>query len=76
MPTINTKDFFSVAEAAIRLGLSPDTLRQYIHNKGRGRTPCIAAFQFAPGMSWMIAKTEVSRYKKERQERGRPPNAS
>ena len=74
MPTIDTKDYFSVAEAASRLDLSPDTLRQYIHNKGRGRTPCIEAFQFAPGMSWMIPKSEVARYKRERQERGRPPN--
>ncbi len=72
VPTIDTKDYFSVSQAAIRLDLSPDTLRQYIHNKSRGRTPCIKAFQFAPGMSWMIHKDEVSRYKRERQEQGRP----
>ena len=74
MAKIETRDYLPLKKVSTILGLSADTLRQYIHNKNRNRTPCIEGFQVAPGSSWLIHKDEVKRYEKERKQRGRQSN--
>jgi len=56
------KELFSTAEAAEFLGLDKDTLRHYC----QGDTPRIKAEKI--GRDWMIPKTEVERYDRERRE--------
>jgi excisionase family DNA binding protein len=47
----------TLAEAAARLGLSPSTLRQQIHN-GRLRGRLV-------GKTWTVTEREVERYRAE-----------
>lgn len=57
MATIETNNLWDTATAADFLGLTPDTVKKYCQNGA------IQAMKF--GRSWMIAKEEVRRYKKE-----------
>lgn len=59
------------ADAASALGLSPDSVRKYCNNFDDGKTPSLKALQL--GRDWLIHKSEIARYKRERNERGRPP---
>lgn len=70
--TIETRDYLTCRQAAEELGLSPDTVRQYIHNASRNRTPQLKGFQVAPGTDLLIHRSELNRYKKERKDVGRP----
>lgn len=70
MPMIDTKEYFTCAEAAKALELSPDSVRKYCHNIKEGRTPFLEAIQV--GRDWLIHKTEIARYKRDRVGRGRP----
>ena len=56
------KEFLSTVEAADYLGLDKDTLRHYC----QGENPRIKAEKF--GRDWMIPKSEVERYDRERRE--------
>lgn len=70
MAQIETKEYFNCSRAAEALGLSADSVRQYCNNALKGKTPALQALQI--GREWLIHKTEISRYKKERNGRGRP----
>lgn len=70
--TIETRDYFTCSEAGRALRLSADTIRRYLHNAKDGRTPALRGMQV--GRDWLIHKTEVARYRKERKGRGRQPN--
>lgn len=70
--TIETNDYMNCSEAAEALGLSSDSVRRYCNNEKEGKTPSLKGMQI--GREWLIHKAEVARYKKERNDRGRPPN--
>lgn len=72
--TIETTEFLTCAEAGKQLKLSADTVRQYCHNKAKGKTPAFDGFQMKAGSEWFIHRKEVDRYEKERQGKGRPVN--
>lgn len=64
MATIDTKDYFTTAQAAAELELSTETVKKYCQKQ------IISGLKF--GNSWMVPKKEIRRYMKERKERGRP----
>lgn len=68
--TIETRDYLNCAAAALVLGLSADSVRVYCNNANCGKTPALQGMQI--GREWLIHKSEIARYKKERQDRGRP----
>lgn len=72
LATIDTRDYVSCSEAADELGLSTDSVRKYCNNDKDGKTPSIKGLQI--GREWLISKSEIARYKKERNGRGRPSN--
>jgi len=74
MPTIETKDYLTCAEAAEALGLTADSVRRYCNNFLEKKSPALEGFQMSPGADWYIHKAEIARYKKERNSRGRPAN--
>lgn len=71
MATIETRDYLNCSDAAVELGLSSDSVRRYCNNEKEGKTPCLKGLQI--GREWLIHKSEIARYKKERNGRGRPP---
>jgi hypothetical protein len=71
LATIETRDYMNCGDAARALNLSPDSIRRYCNNAKAGRTPFLKAMQI--GREWLIHKSEVARYKRERVGRGRPP---
>lgn len=71
--TIRITDFLTTAEAAKRLGVTTETLQKYCLNSETGGTPMIHAVRV--GRSWLVPKTEVARYRKERKRPGRPASA-
>lgn len=72
MAKIETRDYVNCGEAAEQLGLSADSVRRYCNNAGEGKTPWLEAIQI--GREWLIHKSEIARYKKERNGKGRPPS--
>jgi hypothetical protein len=70
MAMIDPRDFLTCSQAAKALRLTPDTVRQYCNNAKRDRTPTLDALHI--GRDWLIPKTEVARYKRDRQRPGRP----
>lgn len=70
MATIETRDYVSCSDAAALLGLSSDSVRRYCNNRKEGKTPSLHAIQI--GREWLIHKSEIARYKRERVGRGRP----
>lgn len=59
------KEFLSTSEAAAFLELDKDTIRHYC----QGENPRMKAEKF--GRDWLIPKSEVERYAKERREYNR-----
>lgn len=59
------KEFLSTAETAEALGLDKETIRHYC----QGETPRLNATKF--GRDWLIPRSEVERYKRERREYNR-----
>lgn len=55
-----------LSEAADRLGITPDTLRQQIHNGALRGTK--------QGRDWIVTEHEVERYRRERRDRSTPMN--
>lgn len=70
--TIETKDYLTCGEAGIELGLSADSVRVYCNNFPLGKSPAIKGIHV--GHAWLIHKSEIVRYKKERNDPGRPPS--
>ena len=70
MATIETRDYLTCQGAAEILGLSADSIRRYCYNSKIGKTPCLDAMHV--GRDWLIHKSEIARYKKERNGKGRP----
>lgn len=70
MATIETRDYFNCSAAAELLGLTSDSVRVYLNNGRAGKSPALRGIQI--GREWLIHKSEIARYKKERQGRGRP----
>lgn len=70
--TIETRDYLNCGQAAAALGLSTDSIRKYCNNHLDGKSPSLIGLQFGRGGEWLIHKTEIARYKKERSGRGRP----
>lgn len=68
--TINTDDFVNCKQAAKALKLSPESVRVYCNNAKSGKTPALHGMNF--GREWLIPKTEIERYKRERSDPGRP----
>jgi excisionase family DNA binding protein len=60
------KEFFTSAEAADLLGLSKDTVRHYC----QGDEPRIKGTKL--GRDWLIPRSEIDRYERDRREVGRP----
>lgn len=58
--------FFTVDEAAAELGLTVDSVRRYCN----ATKPKLIAQKF--GREWFIPKSEISRYRRERNAVGRP----
>lgn len=69
--TIETRDYLTCGDAAIALKLSADSIRRYCYNSTIGKTPSLEAMHV--GRDWLIHKSEIARYKRERNGRGRPP---
>ncbi len=72
MATIETDEYLTCKEAARALGLSPTTIRIYCNNFELEKTPSLKGMHV--GRDWIIHKTEIARYKKERNDPGRPSN--
>lgn len=70
MAVIDTKEYFTCGEAAQALVLSPASVRKYCNNAKDGKTPYLEAIQV--GRDWLIHRTEIARYKRERVGKGRP----
>lgn len=68
--TIETRDYFTCAEAADELGLGADSVRVYCNNHAEGKSPAIKGMKV--GRDWLIHKSEIARYNRERTGRGRP----
>ncbi len=68
--TIETGDYVNCAKAAKDLKLSPDSVRRYCNNALEGKTPSLNGIQI--GREWLIHRSEIQRYKRERTRRGRP----
>jgi hypothetical protein len=68
--TIDTNDYLTCVQAAKALGLSPESVRAYCNNESKGATPALKGMHV--GRDWIIHKSEIARYKKERNSRGRP----
>jgi excisionase family DNA binding protein len=62
--------FFTVEEAAQALGLAVDSVRRYCN----ATKPKINAKK--AGRDWLIPKSEIERYRRERNAVGRPTQAS
>lgn len=73
LATIETRDYMNCGEAAELLGLSSDSVRRYCNNFKEGKTPSLKGLQI--GREWLIHKSEIARYKKERNGRGRPSDS-
>lgn len=71
MATIETRDYMTCGDAAEALGLSADSIRRYCYNANIGKTPSLKAMHV--GRDWLIHKSEIARYKRERVGKGRPP---
>jgi predicted transcriptional regulator len=69
--TIETRDYLTCREAAEELGLTPASVRVYCNNKENGKSPSLKGIHV--GRDWIIHKSEIARYKKERNDPGRPP---
>lgn len=65
MATLETSDFLTSAQAAEQLDLSPETIRKYCQRK------ILASVKV--GRDWLVYRSEIKRYKRERQPIGRPP---
>lgn len=74
MAQIETGDYLNCGKAAKALGLSSDSVRRYLNNAKEGKSPALLGIQI--GREWLIHKSEIARYKKERQSRGRPSGAA
>lgn len=70
VPLLNTDDYLTCADAGEKLGLSADSVRVYCNNFENGETPAIEGMKV--GNQWLIHKSEVARYRKDRRLRGRP----
>jgi hypothetical protein len=70
--TIETSDYLTCNEAADALGLSAVSIRVYCNNAKSGKTPALKGMHV--GRDWIIHKSEIARYKKERNDPGRPSN--
>jgi len=68
MTSIEINDYLSTAQVAAKLSLTTDTVKKYCQS---GKIAAIKA-----GQSWLISKSEVARYRKNRQPAGRPIRAS
>lgn len=66
MSTQTKSKYYSCREAAGLLGLDADTVRTYCN----GNPPRINAEKV--GRDWLISRTEIDRYNRERREPGRP----
>ena len=64
MTTIDTNEFFTTREFAEKVGLSTDTVKIHCQRK------IIQGVKVAH--VWLIPKTELVRYRKERRQAGRP----
>ena len=73
LATIETNDYLNCAQAGKALVLSPDSVRRYCNNFKEGKTPALEGIQV--GRDWLIPKTEIARYKKERNGKGRPSDS-
>lgn len=71
MATIETRDYLTCVQAGHALDLSPDTIRKYCNNALEGKSPSLKAMHV--GRDWLINKSEIARYKRDRVGRGRPP---
>lgn len=60
------RGFFTCEQAAAKLGMKPDTVRRYVH-RGLIEAGLI-------GDVYLISQQELSRFSRERRERGRPVN--
>ena len=60
------RELLTTAEAAAELELGKDTVRGYC----QGEEPRLRAEKF--GRDWLIPRSEVERYKRERRDVGRP----
>lgn len=70
VPTINTNEYLSTAEAATTLDVDVDTVRRYCANHAEGKTPAIEGIQV--GRSWLIHKATLKEFIAERRGKGRP----
>lgn len=70
MATIETSDYLTCRQAAKALKLSAESVRRYCYNATVGKTPALDAMHV--GRDWLIHKTEIARYKRERVGKGRP----
>jgi hypothetical protein len=70
LATIETRDYMNCGDAAVALGLSADSVRRYCNNFKEGKTPSLKGMQI--GREWLIHKSEIARYKRERVGKGRP----
>lgn len=67
MTTLNTDSYLTTSQAAEKLGITVDAVKQYCYHKK------MAAIKV--GRQWMIHKKEVDRYSKENSGKvGRPPS--
>lgn len=72
MAQIETREYLTCRQAGQALNLAADTVRRYLLNAKENKTPALQGLQV--GRDWLIHKTEVNRYKKERRNRGRSPS--
>lgn len=70
--TIETSEYLTCVQAAEVLDLSATTIRIYCNNFKAGKTPALEGMHV--GRDWIIHKNEIARYKKERNDPGRPSN--
>ena len=69
MATFNTNDYLTTTQAALRLEITVDAVKQYCH---RGKLQAMKV-----GRQWMISKKEIERYSKEQSGKiGRPKTIS
>lgn len=74
---IETDDYYTCAEAAEELGLSPDSVRRYLNNAlsdDEKLRPKLAGISVGNG--WLIHRDEIERYKQERLPKGRQPKST
>lgn len=66
--SIAGKEFYNTSETAVMLGLNKDTVRHYC----QGQKPRIKGIKI--GRDWLISKSEIDRYARDRRDVGRPPS--